>query len=926
MKEGLGSSQRPYRTRTYYNHALTTTFICLILLSFIYLHSVRSPRNGHLARVSNARLSARCKYLRTPAGPPPSFYKRTQSDRYVDGTRPVLLRNAKIWTSRANGTEVIHGDLLLDKGILKAEGRVPRAMLIGMPDVETVELHGAWVTPGLVDLHSHIGVAPMPRHSGTTDSNSHRMPILPFLRSIDGLNTHDASYELSISGGVTTAQVLPGSANNIGGQAFVIKLRPTAEKSSLSKVLEPPFTLNQSLQDRDFDFSVPPRWRHMKHACGENPDRLYSQTRMDAAWNFRHAYDEARKVKEAQDEFCAAVEQSRAVASTEFPESPLELESLVDVLRGRVKLSIHCYEAVDLDMIVRLSNEFKFPVASFHHAGETYLVPDLLKSAWGGAPSIALFAANARKKREAYRNSEFAPKVLADHGIPVVMKSDHPVLNSRYLLYEAQLAHFYGLDEATALMSVTSTPASAAGLGHRVGTIAKGYDADIVIWDSHPLSLGATPRQVFIDGIAQISEPHHLSKPRTSQEPPHTPDFSREAADAVKHQGTPPLEAKRVIHSGVVKFIGVRSLYVQDKGNIQTLFDYELRDERLNPSQISNWTVFVRDGALECYTPARQESACAHVTEIQPEVVIDLDGGSLSPGITSFGSPLGLVEIRLEPSTNDGQVYDPLQQQVSGLLGGADAAPVRASDGLQLGGRNTLLAYRGGVTQAITAPMGSGFLLGVSVSFSTGAKHSLERGAIIQHENALHVALNRRIGASVSTQIAALRRKLFGSSVDADGAAWARIREGEIPLVVHVDNADIMATLLKLKDEYESATGRTLLVTFSDAIEAHLLAEDIARSNISVILTARKPFPFDWDTRRILPGAPLSAETALSTLLEKNVNVAVGVVDEFDARHARFDLAWVRLCFRFEFILLVPRPVPANRTRRGARSEKSHFE
>lgn len=185
MKEGLRSSQRPHKTRDLYsNRALAITFVGLCFLLIVHLHPVRPLRNEPLFNDSvQARLSARCKYLRTPAGPPTSFYHRTQSDRYVDGTKAVLLRNAKIWTSRVNGTEVIHGDLLLDQGIVKAVGRVPRAMLLGMSDVETVDLHGAWVTPGLVDLHSHIGVSSAPGLSGTSAStwNFSLIKLIPYL-------------------------------------------------------------------------------------------------------------------------------------------------------------------------------------------------------------------------------------------------------------------------------------------------------------------------------------------------------------------------------------------------------------------------------------------------------------------------------------------------------------------------------------------------------------------------------------------------------------------------------------------------------------------------------------------------------------------------------------------------------------------------
>ncbi|KAF8065373.1 hypothetical protein FPV67DRAFT_1628755 [Lyophyllum atratum] len=853
------------------------------------------------------RVSAQCEAISTKAGPHSSYNPADRiqhgSDRHVVGTAPTLITNAKIWTGANNGTETIYGDILLDKGVVVALGHVHRDTLVKVKAnnkvIETVDARGKWVTPGLVDLHSHIGVSSAPALNGADDTNSRKAPILPWLRSIDALNTHDASYELAIGGGVTTVQVLPGSANNIGGQSFLIKLRPTQERSAISKVIEPPQTLigNQTSDHL--------HWRHMKHACGENPSRVYSQTRMDSAWNFRQAYDSARKVKDAQDAYCARLVNvqrrgwwpwslRKQIAVEDFPED-LQWESLVDVLRGRVKLSIHCYEAVDLDAIIRLSNEFKFPIASLHHAGETYLVPDLLKKTWGGVPTIALFASNARKKREAYRNSEYAPKVLADEGIPVVMKSDHPVLNSRYLLYEAQQAHYYGLDADLALASVTSTPAKAAGIGHRVGTIAVGYDADIAIWDSHPLTLGATPVQVYIDGIAQIAEPHALVKPEALQQAPNTPNWDAEARKTVEFEGLPPLRGRKIRWGGWsqddddavkagdtgIKFIGVKSVWMRDEdGHVHAMFDEE---EKLGGS---GHAVLVRDGSI-VFCSGDNLSICDNG---RVQEVVDLQGGSLAPGLTTFGSPIGLVEIRLEASTIDGVVNDPLTGSVPGIAGGNDAV-IRAVDGLQFEGRNTLLAYRAGVTRAVAAPVANGFLAGFSTTIDTGASSAVEKGAIIQEETALHIAVSLGLGVSVSTQIATLRRLLHDSTAD----AWERVRTGAIPLVVNVDSADVMATLLNLKSQYEKSSGNSVRLTFSGASEAHLLAEEIGKAGVSVILTSPRPYPGSWEGRRILPGPPLSRDSALTALLAKNVHVAIGVIDEYNARNARFDIAWAAL-------------------------------
>ncbi|KAJ7766170.1 hypothetical protein B0H16DRAFT_1523248 [Mycena metata] len=813
------------------------------------------------------QIPAQCLSLNSPLDPPPGFTAtrvNSGSDRFVPGTQPTLLKNAKILTGARNGTEVIYGDVLLDKGVIMAIGYIPERLMVAK-NLNVIDAGGKWISPGLVDAHSHLGVYSAPALSGANDGNSVHGPILPWLRSIDGLNTHDDAYKLAVAGGVTTAQILPGSANNIGGQAFLIKLRPTSERSSSAMVLEPPHSLFLNNSSRQ-------TWRHMKHACGENPDRVYGQTRMDAAWNFRQAYNEARKIREAQDDFCGAAGAGKWDGRSTFPES-LQWEALVDVLRGRVKLSVHCYEAVDFDALIRLSNEFKFPIASVHHAGEAYLVPDVLKRAWGNLPAVAIFASNFRKKREAYRGSEFAPRILADSGLPVIMKSDHPVLNSRYLMYEAQQAHYYSFNTGLAVASVTSTPANALGVGWRVGTIAEGYDADLVLWDSHPLALGATPIQVFVDGIPQLHEPATSPKPDAFQQVPHTPSWDQEVRDTIAHEGLPPLAGRHT--SGTVTFVNVRSAWVRRQGTILPL------------SNTNNLTVIVHAGRIAC-AGAHEGGACADFIAAGAEVV-DLQGGALAPGLTTFGSDLGLSEILLEPSTADGPVFDPLTMRVPSILG---HTVIRAVDGLQFGGRNTLLAYRGGVTTAVVAPIGNGFLQGVGTAFDVGSPHALAPGAIVQEESALHISLHSAMIASVSTQMAALRGLLFDGNAE---GPWIRVRKGEIPLVIKVNNADIMASLLQLKHDYEARTPYTLQMTFTGASEAHLLAAEIGAARVSVILSPARPYPENWDARRILPGPPLSAETATTTLLKHGVNVGLGVSADYDARNARFEIAWAAL-------------------------------
>jgi len=196
-----------------------------------------------------------------------------------------------------------------------------------------------------------------------------------------------------------------------------------------------------------------------------------------------------------------------------------------------------------------------------------------------------------------------------------------------------------------------------------------------VIWDSHPLALGATPKQIYIDGIQQLKDPQVSPKPDSFQVLPKRPNFDKEAAAAVKYDGLPPLTFKKSRH---VMFTNVSSIYTRNEDHIEVV-DFE--------GENSAWlTAVVRDGIVTCIN---KEYLC-HTLSDDDVDVIDLQGGSLAPGLTTFGSPIGLVEIRLEPSTNDGVVYNPLEKDVPTIVGGGEQSIIRAVDGLQFGGRNTL--------------------------------------------------------------------------------------------------------------------------------------------------------------------------------------------------------------------------------------------
>lgn len=275
-------------------------------------------------------------------------------------------------------------------------------------------------------------------------------------------------------------------------------------------------------------------------------------------------------------------------------------------------------------------------------------------------------------------------------------------MDSRHLLYEAQQAFYYGLPHNLALSSVISNSAEVMGMGHRIGYVKEGYDAgllplvqikleilsdlyfsllpDLVIWDSHPLALGATPKQVFIDGIPQIGRAFVTDKPENFQRLPKVPNFGREAERAVAHDGLPPLEPRTVSRAKSTVFLNVKRVLKRDDTGLRSMFG----------SDTLSGVVVVEKGRIVC---AGNHALCGlqyldHDVSREVEYV-DLEGGSIAPGLVTFGSPVGLEQINEEPSTNDGSVYDQLTDSVPALLGGHTAL-VRAADGLDFGSRDAL--------------------------------------------------------------------------------------------------------------------------------------------------------------------------------------------------------------------------------------------
>lgn len=241
-----------------------------------------------------------------------------------------------------------------------------------------------------------------------------------------------------------------------------------------------------------------------------------------------------------------------------------------------------------------------------------------------------------------------------------------------------------------ALSSVTATPAQAAGLSHRIGALKEGADADVVLWDSHPLHLGSVPRQVWIDGIPQLGEPKTASevlvgKPKQGQQfklAPKVPSWDVERKEAVKFEGLPPLGAKKST-SGKVVLSNVREVWIRGERGVKERWS-------ARPGQ-EGGTVVLINGAIAC---VGREGWCLtdsglNTSSYTDGIEIDLRGGSVGPGLMTFGSPIGTEEISGEPSTGGGPLLNAYDKNTPSILKDT-VGVVRAVDGLMFATRNAL--------------------------------------------------------------------------------------------------------------------------------------------------------------------------------------------------------------------------------------------
>jgi imidazolonepropionase-like amidohydrolase len=450
------------------------------------------------------------------AEPFPSTYR-------VPDTPPLLIQGATVLTG--TGERLDGADVLIVDGRIQSVGK----NLTAPSGTRTVNAQGRWVTPGLIDIHSHLGVYASPAVSGLNDGNEATSPVTSNVWAEHSVWPQDPGFETALEGGVTTLQILPGSANLIGGRSVVLKNV-------------------QSVSYQGMKF--PGAAYGLKMACGENPKRVYGDnhqapsTRMGNVAGYRQAFADAQDYQLSWDKYNRELAEytkkkgEAGDADTKKskdkdkdkdkgdkdsgpptpPKRDLKLETLAEVMKGHIRVHMHCYRADEMDTMLDVADEFGFKIVAFHHAVEAYKIADRLAEK---GVCAAMWADWWGFKMEAFDGiQENLPLVdYPEHSCAIVHSDSQDGIQRLNQEAAKSIAHAQRIGimvpPERAIRWLTLNPARSLGLEDKIGTLEAGKAADVVVWNGNPFSVYALADQVFIDGALAFDRAHPAVKPRS---------------------------------------------------------------------------------------------------------------------------------------------------------------------------------------------------------------------------------------------------------------------------------------------------------------------------------------------------------------------------------------------------------------------------
>ncbi len=761
----------------------------------------------------------------------------------LGGEVPVTaVRHGTILTA-VNGT-ISGGTIVIEDGTITAVG--PDAQIVVPAGAREIDATGMWVTPGILDAHSHMAI----EGGGNEGVDS----VTPEVRIIDVIDHRDESLFRALAGGVTTINVLHGSANVIGGQNALLKLR-----------------WGKSADELLFDGAA----RGVKFALGENPkrsnrapapgvDRRYPGTRMGVEFMLRKSFADAR---EYQAEWATYEDNRTRGVDVMAPRRDLRLEALAEILSGDILVHAHSYRADEILMLLRVAEDFGFRIASLQHVLEGYKVADEIAAHGAGAST---FADSWGYKMEAWDAIPYNMSIMYERGVTVSVNSDSGERVRRLYVEAAKAVKYGGVPEEDALKMITLNAASHFGIDDRVGSIEVGKDGDLAIFTAHPFAGNTRVQYTIIDGqiyfdrdLVETTEDALAFDAPTPDAPPDGIDGGEgdlqqdvDSPNSRIADWTPPTLPPAVRAELMPAGYGDVAEPMLS-GETTPIAIVGGRILTMTGAPIERGTVIIQGGRITAVGENVRVPGNARI--------IDAAGMTVTPGMINAGTAIGLSEIGSILATNDTREIEEINSHV------------KASVAIHPDSEMIPLARANGVTTAVAAPQG-GLVQGQSALIDMAGWTPPE--VVARSPLAMHIDFPEETGGGgfgggsglsedeVAQRLDTLRDWMHRARAHAGALAAGMVDPaeqtysldalvpvvmGELPVVLEASSEDGIKAALAFVEEFQL---KGILAATRDVWK---VVDEIAEAGIPVILGPIQAQPAD--------GAPYDAIFVAAKLL-----------------------------------------------------------
>jgi imidazolonepropionase-like amidohydrolase len=777
-----------------------------------------------------------------------------QSNTDVQKLPRVLIENVKIMT--ATGQTIPEGHVLFEAGqIMKVgEGAAPE-----FNDGIRLDGRGKVLTPGIIDMHSHIGVYPLPGAKAHQDGNEATAPTTPDVWAEHSFWPQDPSIWRALAAGVTTIHVLPGSANLIGGRTVTLHMKPAVSVAAMR---------------------FPEAPQGIKMACGENPKRTYGDksgpaTRMGNVAGYRRLFQEGWEYRQSWLNHEHAMERWNKSGDGERPNVPKRdhaLDTIVKILNGDIRVHVHCYRADEMSIMLDLAKTYGFSIHAFHHALEAYKIRDRLVAE---KVAIATWADWWGFKMEAFDGIPLnAPMLHAAGGMATIHSDSEDEI--RYLNLEAAKAQTaareFGIEisDDDILQWITRNPAIVLGIDKKVGTIEEGKMADLVLWDRHPFSAYAKPEKVWVGGEILFDRP--------SQKFP-LGDLERGLRDfGLGDRGT---QTDALPGTGIPDLKAQPALPAEPR--LQDSFVIEHATVEVgNGERLTDTSIWVEKGVIQAIGARNAPLSLPR---------IDAQGLILTPGLIETQTAMGALVVDLEESGQDhdaGEGLNPAFRALDGWDPFSFRMPIAREQGV-----TTLVAKPSG---GILSGQGQALDLSTSMKAIETPAGPIMFGSLMGGKNRGQTWLKLREAFDDARYYkqqgglkAAHARELSLKPLHLE--ALFEVMQGRMPLVLTLHRLADVLTVIQWKKEM-AAQGFPLQLILSGAGEAWLAAKELADAKIPVIVTPSKEMPRSLDQLRVRDDqAALLIAAGVDVILSTD-DVRAGRLRQEAARAVAFSLPY----------------------------------